>query len=331
MGGTSNPTTRRVAPALLALAAILALALPGAAAGAIRVSEPREATASEAGSAAHIARVTRYWTPERMRNARPLDRRRSGTFDLTGILGPSAAMSSAGPVAGASYARVSDSTVPPFAVNGRIFLRQGGRAGYCSGTAINSPTRQLVLTAGHCVNSGPVDGTRFNFWSQYMEFVPAFSGGQAPFGAFVAQRGKVFALAPWARRGNPNFDVGAFLVYPNAAAQNVADAVGGGVGIALNTSRKQQFQTFGYPNKSRFLQQCDSGFAGSDRSTYRLGGKPTTSIRCRWRPGASGGGWLIDEGTAVNGLTSYGLRGDRVHTFGPYFSGATVGRLIAGL
>jgi V8-like Glu-specific endopeptidase len=331
MAGHSHSIVRRPAPLLAALAGILALAWPGTATGTVRVQEPHGANASKAGVAAHIARVSRYWTPERMRNARPLDRRGAGKLGIDDVFGPSAAMLSAAPFAGASYARVSDSTVPPFAVNGRIFLRQGGRPGYCSGTAIDSPTRQLVLTAGHCVNSGPVDGTRFNFWSQYMEFVPAFSGGQAPFGAFVAQRGKVFALAPWARRGNPNFDVGAFLVYPNAAAQNVADAVGGGVGIALNTSRKQQFQTFGYPNKSRFLQQCDSPFVGSDRNTYRLGGKPTMSIRCRWRPGASGGGWLVNDGTAINGLTSYGLRSDRVHTFGPYFSGATVGRLVAGL
>jgi len=282
----------------------------------MRVHEPRGAFASEAGEAAYVSRVNDYWTPERMRNARPLDG--------TGAAGGE-------PKATASYATVPDPTITPFAVNGRIFVRQGGQAGYCSGTAINSLTRQLVLTAGHCVNSGPVDGTRFSFWSTYMEFVPAYSGGQAPFGAFVAQRAKVYALTPWVKRGNPNFDMGAFLTYPNATAQNVADAVGGGVGVALDLSRKQQFQTFGYPGRIGYLQQCDSPTVGSDRNTYRLGGKPTTSIRCHWSPGASGGGWLINGGTMINGLISYGLRGDRVHTFSPYFSSANVGKLIAGL
>jgi hypothetical protein len=282
----------------------------------MRVHAPRGAFASEAAETAYVARVNDYWTPERMRKARPLDG--------SGAVGGE-------PTATVSYATVPDPTIPPFAVNGRIFVRQGGQAGYCSGTAINSPTRQLVLTAGHCVNSGPVDGTRFSLWSTYMEFVPAYSGGQAPFGAFVAQRAKVYALTPWVKRGNPNFDMGAFLAYPNATAQNVADAAGGGVGVGLDLSRKQQFQTFGYPGRIGYLQQCDSPFVGSDRNTYRLGGKPTMSIRCRWTPGASGGGWLINGGTMINGLVSYGLRGDRVHTFSPYFSSASVGKLIAGL
>ncbi len=297
-----------------ALSCVAAIA-PGVAGAATRVHEPGGALASARDTAAHISRVTNYWTPKRMRNARPLD---GG-----GAVGR--------PTATASYATVPDPTTPPFSVNGRIFVRQGGQAGYCSGTAINSPTRQLVLTAGHCVNSGPVDGTQVSFWSTYMEFVPAYSGGQAPFGAFVAQRAKVYALAPWVKRGNPNYDMGAFLTYPNADALNVADAVGGGVSVAFNLSRRQQFQTFGYPGRIGYLQQCDSPAVGRDRNTYRLGGKPTASIRCHWNPGASGGGWLINDGTMINGLISYGLRGDRIHTFGPYFSKSSVGKLVAGL
>jgi V8-like Glu-specific endopeptidase len=316
MAGSSLKVNRRAACLFTAFACALATAGSGSASAATRIQAPVAATASGTTDAAHIARVLRYWTPERMRNARPLD----GSGRAGGD-----------PTATASYATVPDPTIPPFAVNGRIFVRQGGQAGYCSGTAINSPSRQLVLTAGHCVNTGPLDGTQFSLWSSYMEFVPAYSGGQAPFGAFVAQRGRAYALTPWVRRGNPNFDMGAFLVYPNASAQNVADAVGGGVGVAFNLSRQQQFQTFGYPGRIDYLQQCDSPYVGSDRNTYRLGGKPTMSIRCHWAPGASGGGWLINGGTTINGLTSYGLRGDRVHTFSPYFSAASVGKLIAGL
>jgi V8-like Glu-specific endopeptidase len=317
MAGSSLKLERRAARIFAALACVLAATLGSSVANAaMRVHEPRGAFASKADETAYVARVTDYWTPERMRNARPLD----GGGAISGE-----------PLATASYAPVLDPTLPPFAVNGRIFVRQGGQAGYCSGTAINSPTRQLVLTAGHCVNTGPIDGTQFNLWSTYMEFVPAYSGGVAPFGAFVAQRAKVFALTPWVKRGNPNYDMGAFLTYPNATAQNVADAVGGGVSVAFNLSRRQQFQTFGYPGRIGYLQQCDSPSVGSDRDTYRLGGKPTTSIRCHWAPGASGGGWLINGGTAINGLISYGLRGDRVHTFGPYFSRSNVGKLVAGL
>jgi hypothetical protein len=55
------------------------------------------------------------------------------------------------------------------------------------------------------------------------------------------------------------------------------------------------------------------------------------AIRCHWGPGASGGGWLIGGGTMINGLTSYGHRVNRTHTFGPYFSSENVGKLVSGL
>ena len=256
-----------------------------------------------------------YWTPERMRNAQPLDAQ-----------GQAASLT-----ATASFLPIVDATIPPNMVNGRLFIRQGGQEGFCSATAINSPTRRLVLTAGHCVNSGPIGLHGNSAWSKYVQFVPAYTDGIAPFGAFVARRNAVFAGEDWVRWSNPNFDVGAILVSPNAEGMNVADAVGGGVSILLNQTRKQQFKTFGYPGESRSLQGCQSPYTGDDSRTYTIPGPPTMSIRCHWAPGASGGGWLVAEGTAINGLTSYGKPEDRVHTFSPYFSQRNVGSLVAGM
>jgi hypothetical protein len=299
-------------PVALACLAVLALGIPAAASAGARVHPPAAPSASQARSEA--ARVARYWTPERMRSTPPLD---GGAATST--------------EASASFARVLDATVPPYSVNGRIFIRQGGQRGYCSGTAINSPTRQLVLTAAHCVNSGPLGRHGGSIWSRFMQFVPAYRNGVAPFGAFIARRSKIFAPKQWLWIANPDFDIGAFLTFPNAAGQNVADAVGGGVTIAVDRARNQTFQTFGYPATVRTLQQCESPYVGDDSLTYPLPGPPTIAIRCRWTPGASGGGWLVDGGTAINGLTSYGHRRDRRHTFSPYFSSANVGKLVEGL
>jgi V8-like Glu-specific endopeptidase len=295
----------------VALAALIALFSPAPGAlAAKRVHPPAEAGASSAGEA---ARIRAYWTPERMRETPPL--LRSGRSD---------------PLALASFATVLDATIPPYAVNGRIFVRQGRSKGYCSGTAINSPTRQLVLTAGHCVNTGPRGRRGTSAWSRYMEFVPAYTDGIAPFGTFIAYRPGVFALEPWVRESNPNFDMGAVIVGPNTSGLNVADAVGGGATIAMNLPRNQSLQTFGYPGKVRRLQECDSPATGEDELTRRIPGPPTVRIRCHWLPGASGGGWLIESGTIINGLTSYGRNRDQAHTYGPYFSRANVGELTAG-
>lgn len=300
----------RAAGAFVALGWLLA-ALLFAPAGAGASARLHPAVTADRGEAARIAR---YWTAARMRTTPPLDA--TGGERLTAL---------------ASFAQIAEPTVPPYTVNGRLFVRQGKKRGYCSATAINSASRRLVLTAGHCINSGPEAPNGHSVWSSFLEFVPAYSGGTAPFGAFIAYRKSVFALRQWVRFGNPNFDVGAIVTAPNAEGANVADAVGGGATIATDLSRRQEFQTFGYPGKSRWMQSCDSPYVGDDSLTYRIPGPPTIAIRCHWAPGASGGGWLIEGGTMIDGLTSYGKRADRLHTFSPYFSRRNVGRLVAGL
>jgi hypothetical protein len=301
---------RRAGAAALAFLLVVALAIPAAAVASARL---QPAVAVAPGEA---ERVLRYWTPARMRAAEPLGAARGGRSD---------------PFARASFARVATPTTPPFAVNGRVFVKQGRAKGFCSATAINSASRRLVLTAAHCLNSGPLGFRGGSIWSRYVEFVPAYTGGSAPFGVFVARRNAVFAPRQWVRFGNPNFDVGALLVAPNAAGANVADAVGGGASIVTDVSRRQRFQTFGYPGEMTAMQGCESPYVGDDSITYQIPGPPTMAIRCHWAPGASGGGWLIDGGTQINGVTSYGKRRDRVHTFSPYFSAGNVGHLVAGL
>ena len=274
---------------------------------------------------AEAGRVARYWTPARMRSAVPLDMELRGGR-LRRVEAPPA-----NPLATASFKPVPAPTAPPYSVNGRIFVRQGGLEGYCSGTAIDSPTRQLVLTAAHCVNSGPRPGGRPALWSQYLEFVPAYTGGATPFGTFVARRQYVAAPRAWIKAGNPDFDLGAFRAFPNEEGVNVADAVGGGATITIDQDRHQKFQTFGYPGESTRMQGCQSPYIGDDALTYRLAGPPTMGIRCHWAPGASGGGWLIGDGTQINGVNTYLHTDDTSRTYGPYFSFETVGKLTAGL
>ncbi|HYC82324.1 MAG TPA: hypothetical protein VEB65_11095 [Solirubrobacterales bacterium] len=321
-----RPRLRALAP-LASLAALFAslLAAGPAVAGLAVAGTPSPAPGGPSLSeTAEIARVERFWTPQRMAEARPLDyvsdgsgrpRLRPGPPDPAG--------------ASASYAPVKTPEVPPYAVEGRIFVKQGNLKGYCSGTAINSPTRQLVLTAGHCVNSGPrEDGPRLA--SDFLEFVPAYSAGVAPFGAFVSRRETIRALPQWINHGNPDYDVGAFLTHPNSEGVNVADAVGGGATIALDQTRHQTFMTFGYPGKKTRMEGCESAYVGDDATTYPFPGPPTLGVKCRWAPGASGGGWLIGDGSEINGLSSYLLLADKSRTFSPYFTKETVGKLVRG-
>ena len=291
--------------------------------GSPRAHAPAPVLASASAERAEAAQTLRYWTPERMESARPLEL----VVDRQGD--PSLRFGRPAPLASASFLTVRTPEVPPYSSNGRIFIKIGNKRGYCSGTAINSPSRQLVLTAGHCVNAGAE--YRGNLWFRNILFVPAYTAGKAPFGAFPANRGKVFAPTQWTNRNNPDFDVGAFLTHPNNRGINVADAVGGGATIALGLSRKQRFASFGYPGNVKYLQGCNSPYVGDDRLSFPLPGPPTLGIGCHWAPGASGGGWLINDGTEINGLNSYLHVNNPSRTYSPYFSQETVGKLVAGL
>jgi hypothetical protein len=309
-----NPASARHLGRLASIAAGVAIAVALLVAGRAAAAPP-----SHPGP----RQIERFWTPRRMAAARPLEMTvgRDGRADVH--LGARRA------VAEASYSLVDTPEAAPFAYNGRLFVRQGGEEGFCSATAIDSPSRRLVLTAGHCVNTGPEDG-HAGVWSTYMEFVPGFNLGAAPFGTFTLS-GRPRALREWTVEGNPDFDLGAFLTEPNAEGAALADAVGGGATIVTDRDRHQSFETFGYPGGTERMRTCLSGFAGEDPITAGLPGPGTVSIRCHWAPGASGGGWLLDGGSEIDGLTTYLRIDEKQRSFGPYFAAGTVGRLVAGL
>lgn len=304
-------TAARRAGAFAALALLVVLAATAGPAAAAWPSSPTP------------RQVEAFWTPQRMAAARPLEMTvdRDGRTDLHHGPLPRAAR--------ASYTVVETPEVPPDAWNGRLFVVQDGEEGSCSATAIDSPTRSLVLTAGHCVNTGPERG-RPGIWSSYLEFVPGYNLGWTPYGAFVLS-GRPRSLTGWTREGNPDFDLGAFLVAPNGEGVGLEDALGGGARIVTDLDRKQRFESFGYPGGTERMRNCVSGYAGQDPATITLPGPPTIGIRCRWAPGASGGGWLIEGGQAIDGITTYLRTDEKALSFGPYFSAATVGKLVAGL
>ena len=262
-----------------------------------------------------------------MRGARPLD----GNGGVVGarLLAPPSLEARAA-IASVDPTAVPDATQLPLRNAGRVFIRVGNFDGFCSGVAINSPSRQLVLTAGHCLYD-VLPGHRRPSRVLDLVFVPAYNG-EAPFGKFAGRQG--FLLRPWLRRLNENYDIGAVLADPNGSGQNVADAVGGGEAIALNQPRNQAYELLGYPGGGGQLQMqsCSASFTGTIRFRFQHWAGPASSgVDCFMAEGASGGPWLIDDGAAVAGITTFGLAHDLVHTFGPYFAGRNVGRLISGL
>jgi len=225
---------------------------------------------------------------------------------------------------------VPDPAVAPYLAVGLVVVEMDDDSeDWCSGTAINSPSRELVLTAGHCLYEKQCTRCR-PISARRVEFIPALSDGRAPYGTFIARSWQV--PQRWRREWfNDAYDVGAIRLSPNERGQNVADAVGGGIPIALDQPRKQTYQLIGYPGNFERMHQCEAQYDHNDPTARFLSGPPPLGVGCYMGDGASGGPWLINGGTEIDGLTSYSIGRDKAHTYGPYFSQATVGSLVAGL
>ncbi len=197
---------------------------------------------------------------------------------------------------------------------GKVFFSLGQDDYVCSGSAVSSPDRSTVLTAGHCVYD-PETATTATNWA----FVPAYATGKAPYGVFPARR--LAAPAGW--RTAQDFDVDfAFAdVGPNGAGAALTDAVGGQP-VAFNTARGGLLHAFGYPAASPWTGQAlvhCSGTVVQDTS----GGSQDQGMACSMTPGSSGGPWFAGyssrtgRGTLVS-VTSFSYSDRPGVLWGPY-------------
>lgn len=266
------------------------------------------------------AEVREYWTPERMRSAKPVERVIENGRATTRARDASAAGRSR------EAEQVGDPRGSPARTHGKVFFRIPGQGNFaCSGTVVRSPGRNVVVTAGHCV----FDDLTKQFATDWM-FVPAFRDGERPFGEWVAGR---LATTPQFRSAVPDserFDVGIAVVQRNRNGRGVQDRVGARR-IAFNRPRNQFYGAFGYPAAAPFdgqrLYRCDSPYRGDDTEF-----DPPRPMRidCDMTAGSSGGGWVADGGFVAS-VISYAYEclvvlpvigcdnPEEGKLFGPYF------------
>jgi V8-like Glu-specific endopeptidase len=226
------------------------------------------------------------------------------------------------PLASANSLRVAGASEVGTRTNGKILGVDPREGPYtCSGTAIATSSRSIVLTAGHCVVEHGRTG-------RHLVFVPAYDHGARPFGAFPAQA--VYVMPRWRQGEDPDYDVAALRVGPSPLGL-LTDVVGAR-GFATGKSRLAAFQIFGYPAAhaaGEELRSCRAHGLGVDPLTDGFPGPPTMLASCDMAAGASGGAWLFG-GEYVSGVTSYGYSGRPTQLFSPYF-GPRVGAFLRRL
>jgi hypothetical protein len=184
----------------------------------------------------------------------------------------------------------------------------------CSGTAVNSRNRSVVMTAGHCVFDWEDRGGRATNWA----FVPAYNGADVrPFGTWPAKR--IATTRQWKRDENLSYDIGAAVVRRSPAGRRLQSVVGAR-GIGFDQPRRQRYDIFGYPVLGAFQPEleytCSSPYKGADDAV--LDGPPTMRASCNMTGGSSGGGWIA--GRKLLSVVSYGYGKAPTSIYGPYFS-----------
>ena len=346
-----QPLARRRRPRLGTGAVLLGLALPalGAAAPAAHVAAVPVATATppaparsalaasvpgtgRAGVAPQRSRqaqasVRRYWTPARMAAARPGE-----------LLEPVAGVRferSAGVEAYLRRLRPRPASAPPVATTdpgtpwtgggavvrttGKVFFSLGADDYVCSGSAVASPDRSTVLTAGHCVYD-PESSTTATNWA----FVPGYVNGRSPYGVFAARH--LATTTGWRAREDYDVDVAFADVGPNAAGKALTDAVGGQP-VAFGTPRGGLLHAFGYPAAAPWTGERLVHCAAPVVQDTTPDPSQDQGMTCAMTPGSSGGPWFAGfdprtgRGTLVS-VTSFSYSDQAGTLWGPWL-GAT--------
>ncbi|WP_454853383.1 trypsin-like serine peptidase [Promicromonospora soli] len=311
------------------LAGLAALALGGTVA--VATVAPATAQPGQTGSdvAVHSAATTRaahdkvveYWTPQRMRNAVPADvlvadkdKSSAGGSVAAGrpTVVPQAKAKPTGPAdfQGGYYAgggEVLDTT-------GKVFFTLGGTNYVCSGSAVSSGNKDVVLTAGHCLNEGP------GAYATNFAFVPAYDDGARPYGTFTARQ--LTTTTQWQNSGDFDYDV-AFAVMNTLNGAHLTDVVGG-QSIGFNQARGQYMYSFGYPAANPY-DGSDIAWCHGTVIQDTFGGSADQGLDCNMTGGSSGGPWFVNynESTGLgtlNSVNSFKYRAGslRNYMFGPY-------------
>lgn len=236
------------------------------------------------------AATSAYWTTQRMAAATPLD---SSTADAPQDAPP-------GTPTGTLF-----NGVPTV---GALFSTVGGQAHFCTASVVLSATRNLLLTAAHCVYG-------HGGYQSNIAFVPGYHAGVAPYGTWPVA--SVLVADGWQSSADPNLDF-AFLTVRG----HVQDVTGGNL-LGIDRGYDHTITVIGYsntgdnPTDQPIMCQTQSFQAMPDQSQFNCHG---------YYDGTSGGPWLTGynartgSGTVIGDIGGYETGGDYEYTsYSPYF------------
>lgn len=286
-------------------------------------------------------RVLAYWTTERIRSAKPLDKVLVGASSGRRAIEPTAKPAAKpAPKPPASVASTNGAQWPNgvgkiYKATGRVLFTMNGGNWICSGSVVNDSLSDasIVLSAGHCAfdQANHVFVTNWIFIPEFDSHPSLWDCTTTAYGCWVADSLNVsagFANQTGFNTTAAQYDWSFAVVHAGGFAGAQLDATVGSFPIAFKSySSGTQAVAFGYPAGGKYspgneLVYC-AGSLGTD--IFNLG--RTYRISCDMTGGSSGGPWLT--GFTSNGnngplssLNSYTYSGITA-MYGPKFNSTT--------
>ena len=363
--GSHRAGLRRAVPAVLAAGALAGSWLAAPAAGALTSPVAHHSVTGVIGSRPGLQKsglqqeksILAYWTPARLRAAKPVDVIDAGARpdvqppaahpagkpgSIPGGLpaGRGRAVTRSRPGAGPDgYAYpypyssfnvpAADYTRWPYELNGRLFFNNDGSGYSCSGTVVGShngtSNENEVWTAGHClVNTESLN----EVVDSSAVFIPAYNGNVSdfdPFGEFTWNGGWETTTAWYYNRDFTEDEAAMTFNTSTLNGRTLGQDVGWD-GFAWNWPVTENFTAFGYPAGSPYnganLVEDVAPTAGQDSG---IGGADSTKPIVIGNPmtgGSSGGAWNIDWSASgpgyVDGHNDYKYSNQPLAMYSPY-------------
>ena len=196
-------------------------------------------------SAEYRRRALAYWTPARMRAAKPVESKprnpkvnqtsqQGASRDHLDGSGPPIAIDGQLPDQNRTVlGRLISSRNQVVTTVGKVYMSDGYGDYLCSGSVVTAPSGSLIVTAAHCI----YDRDAGNWYNYYWLFKPAYDYGDEPLLSWTGIYFTIPTAYPNIAYADPNynFDYG-FVVVDRIAGRKITQ-VTGSLGIAFNQPR----------------------------------------------------------------------------------------------
>jgi len=131
---------------------------------------------------------------------------------------------------------------------GALFERDETGDHFCTASVVDSPGKDLLITAAHCINGGKGSSG----YKKDIEFIPDYRDGFAPAGVWTPL--KLLVAPQWADSSDPDYDVG-FVVLKPYDGKNIQQVLGANR-LVTDAGYQYLVHVTGYPDSKSAPITC---------------------------------------------------------------------------